>query len=133
MEKQNEKLILDENINESIDLYKSPLIYRIINNLYNLVSVVLFFASLILLGQFYSDFGYNILEHSIYNNSITYNAILGLILFISFVAWIGLSILFYILNWVERGQLAKRKWVIFNIISGILAFYSILLIIKDYD
>jgi hypothetical protein len=133
MEKQNEKLILDENINESIDLYKSPLIYRIINNLYNLVSVVLFFASLILLGQFYSGFGYNILEHSIYNNSITYNAILGLILFISFVAWIGLSILFYILNWVERGQLAKRKWVIFNIISGILAFYSVWLIIKDYN
>jgi hypothetical protein len=133
MEKQNDKLILDENVNESIDSYKPPMIYGIIASIYNFISILLTIVSLILLLQAYSDFVYKIFDHPIYIASFTCNEILGFILLLSFVAWIGLSILFYILNWVELGQLAKRKWIIFNTISGILAYYSIWFLLKDFD
>lgn len=130
MENQNDKLILDENVNESKDSYTSPLIYRFVSNLYNLVSVVLLLASLVIFAHtVYLYFTNPPIGRTPYYDSfyteIHSDNIAVSIIFFGFIPWIGLTIFFYALNLVKHGRLAQKKWVLFNTVSGIMTFMSL--------
>ena len=125
---ENDKLILDENVNESKDSYTSPLIYRFVSNIFNLISIVLLFASLaIFVHSLYLNFTNPPIEkYRAYSDSfhtqIYRDNPFCLLIILGFLAWIAIAIFFNIVNWVEHGRLAKRKWVIFNNVCGIIVF-----------
>jgi uncharacterized membrane protein len=132
MENENEKLILDENLHELTDSYQSPLIYRFVSNLYNLVSLVIILASFaIFIHTLYLYFTNPPIEKYVpyydsFYTEINDDEMTQMTIFFGFLAWIGLTIFFYILNWVEHGLLAQKNWVLFNTISAIITFLCII-------
>jgi sensor histidine kinase YesM len=139
MENLNEKLILDENLHESTDSYQSPLIYKFVSYLYNLVSVIIVLASFaIFVHTLYLYFTNPPIEKYVRYSDSFYTAInddeiTQTIIFLGFLAWIGLTIGFHILNWVEHGRLAQKKWVLFNTISAVITFLCIIWLVALFD
>jgi hypothetical protein len=130
MEKQNDKLILDENIDGNTQSIEFSLSYKIIANLYCVISSVLFISSLkVLIHTAYLDYLNPPLEKdrfycdSFYKEVGYANEGNWLFLFLGFIVWIAFTIPFFnkdFKQWRER----HPYWKFFNVFCGILAFVS---------
>jgi hypothetical protein len=127
---ENEKLILDENIDGNTQSIEFSLSYKIVANLYCLISSILLIASSkILIHAAYLDYMNPPMEKyipycdSFYIEIWFANEGNWLFLLLGIIVWVAFSIPCFnkdFKQWRER----HPYWKIFNILCGILAFVS---------